>query len=95
MPAILEESRNKLKVMTAAMSQNEMQASLVLHNDLHGFVTIMTGKKFCLNGTDLSSEEVKGNRLKGGVAIFSSLSQLYFCHMSPKIRPTCNQSGVG
>lgn len=77
MPAILEESRNKLKVETAAMNQHEMQAFLVLSNHPHGVGTIMTGTELSLNGAGLSSEEVNCNRMKRG-AIFSSFPSTVF-----------------
>lgn len=74
MPASLE-NRNKLKVVTAAMNQNEILAFLVLNNHQHGFVTIMTGKEFCLNGTGLKEN---CHRIKGGGVIFSSLLSAVF-----------------
>lgn len=49
-------------------------------------MTIMTGKEFCLNGTDLSSEEVNYNRINGGLFLVH-FTQLSFCFTSPKIRP--------
>lgn len=81
MPAIPEESRNKLKVTTAAMNKHEKQAFLVLSSHPHGLVTIMTGKELSLNGAGLSSEEVNCNRIKagqGGAAIFSSSPSTVF-----------------
>lgn len=66
MPASPEESRNKPKVMTAAVNQSDTWACLVLKNHQHGPVTVMTGEELRLNGTGLSSEEVDCNRIKGG-----------------------------
>lgn len=77
MLAILEESGNKSKVMTAAMNQEEVEAFTVLNNHQNVLMTIMMGKEFCLNGTDLSSEEVNCDRIKGR-SIFSSLHSTVF-----------------
>lgn len=66
MPASPEESRNKLKVVTAARNPRGTWAGLALNDRQLGFATITTGKELCLNGTGLSSEEVNCNGIKGG-----------------------------